>query len=320
MRVFVTGGSGFVGGHVIETLAAAGHDVVAMARSERSEEVVRRFGATPVRCELGAVPAEALEGVDAIVHCAAFVEEWGTRAQFWEANVEGTAQLLEVARAAGVARFVHIGTEAALFDGHDLMGVDEQTPYPARQRFLYSETKAEAERRVLAANGPGLTTLSLRPRLVWGPRDATVLPVVVRMAREGSFAWLDGGRARTSTTHVANLAHAVVLSLTRGRGGEAYFVADEGERTLRELLSALAATEGVRLPERSVPGALARPLAAAIEGVYRLFGARRAPPMSRFAVSMMSRTITVKTDKAREELGYAPVVSFEEGLAAMARA
>lgn len=318
MRVFVTGGSGFVGGHVIEALAAAGHDVVAMARSERSEETVRRFGATPVRCALGAVPEEALEGVDAIVHCAAFVEEWGTRAQFWEGNVEGTTQLLEVARAAGVARFVHIGTEAALFDGRDLIGVDERAPYPARQRFLYSETKAEAERRVLAANGPGLTTISLRPRLVWGPRDATVLPVVVRMAREGSFAWLDGGRARTSTTHVANLAHAVQLALTRGRGGEAYFVADDGERTLRELLSALAATEGVRLPERSVPGALARPLAAAIEGAYRLFGVRRAPPFSRFAVSMMSRTITVKTDKARDELGYAPVVSFEEGLAAMA--
>lgn len=318
MRVFVTGGSGFVGGHVIEALAAAGHDVVAMARSERSEEAVRRFGATPVRCALGAVPAEALEGVDAIVHCAAFVEEWGTRAQFWEGNVEGTTQLLEVARAAGVARFVHIGTEAALFDGRDLIGVDERAPYPARQRFLYSETKAEAERRVLAANGPGLTTISLRPRLVWGPRDATVLPVVLRMAREGSFAWLDGGRARTSTTHVANLAHAVQLALTRGRGGEAYFVADDGERTLREFLSALAATEGVRLPERSVPGALARPLAAAIEGAYRLFGVRRAPPMSRFAVSMMSRTVTVKTDKARDELGYAPVVSVEEGLAAMA--
>ncbi|HEY8431606.1 MAG TPA: NAD-dependent epimerase/dehydratase family protein [Sandaracinaceae bacterium] len=317
MRVFVTGGSGFVGGHVIEALRAAGHEVRAMARSDRSAKIVRELGAVPVRCELGSVGADALAGCDAIVHCAAFVEEWGTRAQFWEGNVEGTSQLLEAARAAGVGRFVFIGTEAALFDGRDLIEVDERAPYPARQRFLYSETKAEAERRVLAANAPGFTTISLRPRLVWGPRDATILPTIVAMAREGRFAWIDGGRSRTSTTHVANLAHAVTLALTRGEGGQAYFVADDGVRTLREFLSALAATQGVALPDRSVPGALARPLAALVEGVWRLFGIRRAPPMTRFTVSMMSRSVTVKTDRAKAELGYAPVVTVEQGLAAL---
>lgn len=319
MRVFVTGGSGFIGGHVIEALAREGHEVTAMARSERSERAVRAFGATPVRCELGAVPREALEGVGAIVHCAAFVEEWGTREQFWEGNVDGTTQLLEVARAAGVERFVHIGTEAALFDGHDLVRVDERAPYPARQRFLYSETKAEAERRVLAANAPDFTTVSLRPRFVWGPRDASVLPAIVRMAREGSFAWLDGGRTLTSTTNVANLAHAVTLALVRGRGGEAYFVADDGERTLRDFLTALAATAGVELPARNIPRALARSLATIVEGIWRLFRIERTPPMTRFAIYMMSATVTVSTDKAKAELGYAPVVSLDEGLAALAR-
>ncbi len=315
MRVFVTGGSGFVGGHVIEALRAAGHEVRAMARSDRSVRAVEAFGAEAVRCELGAVPAEALAGDDAVVHCAAFVEEWGTREQFWSATVEGTSQLLAAAREAGVSRFVFIGTEAALFDGHDLVDVDETAPYPAKQRFLYSETKAEAERRVLAANAPGFATISVRPRFVWGPRDATVLPTVVRMARDGSFAWLDGGRARSSTTHVANLAHAVTLALTKGRGGEAYFVADDGERTLREFLTALAATEGVELPERSMPSALARPLSVIVEGAYRLFRARRAPPLTRFPIYMMSSTVTVRTDKARRELGYAPVITVDDGLA-----
>jgi nucleoside-diphosphate-sugar epimerase len=315
MRVFVTGGSGFVGGHVIEALVREGHVVRAMARSASSEKVVRGFGATPVRCELGAVPESALQDIDAVVHCAAFVEEWGTRAQFWEANVEGTTQLLAVARKAGVKRFVHIGTEAALFDGHDLVDVDERAPYPTKQRFLYSETKAEAERRVLAADAPGFTTISLRPRLVWGPRDTSVLPAVLRMAKEGSFAWLDGGRARTSTTHVANLAHAVSLALTKGRG--VYFVADEGQRTAREFLTALAATEGVSLGERSLPGAIARAVAAVVEGLWRALRIERTPPMTRFAVSMMSRTVTVSTEKARAELGYRPVLDVHEGMAAL---
>lgn len=316
MKVFVTGGSGFVGGHVIEALSPK-HAVRAMARSPKSAEAVARYGATAVTADLDAVEASHLEGCDAVVHCAAYVEEWGTREQFWKGNVEGTTRMLDAARRAGVKRFVHIGTEAALFDGHDLVDVDERHPYPAVQRFLYSETKAEAERRVLAANAEGFATISVRPRFVWGPRDTSVLPAVLRMAREGAWAWLDGGRARTSTTHVLNLARAVELALTAGRGGEAYFVADEGTRTLREFLTAMAKTQGVALPDRSIAGAVARPLATALEGVWRALGIKKAPPMTAFAIAMMSREVTVNTAKAKRELGYAPVIDVAAGLAAM---
>lgn len=314
MRIFITGASGFVGGHVAEALARAGHEVSALSRSDKSAEAVRRYGARPVRGDLDTVSAADLQGAEAVVHCAARAEEWGTRAEFHAANVEGTRRVLAAARGAGARRFLHIGTEAALFDGGDLVGIDESAPYPARQRFLYSETKAEAERLVLAANSAELVTISLRPRLVWGPRDASVLPALLRMARAGSFAWLDGGRRLTSTTHVANLVRAVELALERGQGGRAYFIADDGERTIREFLTALAATAGVQLPGRSLPSWLARPLAAAVEGAYRLVGARATPPMTRFAVCMMSSTVTVRTDRARAELGYAPVLSVEEGL------
>jgi nucleoside-diphosphate-sugar epimerase len=317
MRVFITGASGFVGSHASERLVAAGHEVLAMARSDRSAAAVARFGAAPVRCSLDDVAAEHLEGVDAVVHCAAFVEEYGTREQFRAVNVEGTQRLLDAARAAGVRRFVHIGTEAALFDGADLLDVDETRPYPERQRFLYSESKAEAERRVLAASGGGLETVSLRPRLVWGPRDNSVLPAVLRMIEDGGWAWLDGGAHRTSTCHVSNLAAAIELALTRGRGGQAYFVADDGERSMKDFLSALTGTRGVTPPERSVPGWLVRPVSAAVEGTWRLLGLEKTPPMTRFAVAMMSASITVRTDKAREELGYRPEISVDQGMAAL---
>jgi nucleoside-diphosphate-sugar epimerase len=318
MRIFITGVSGFVGGHVAEALAAD-HDVRALSRSAQSADIALRRGATPVMGSLGQVAVADLEGVDAVVHCAAFVEEWGTREQFWSTNVDGTRQLLDVAKRAGVKRFIHISTEAMLFDGHDLVDVDETHPAPQRQRFLYSETKAESERLVLEANAPGFTTLALRPRFIWGPRDETVLPTILRMAREGRFAWIDGGRARTSTTHIANLVHAVALSLERGQGGQAYFIADDGERTMREMLTRLAATQGVTLPTRSIPGKLARVLAAMTEGAWQLLRRASPPPLTRFTAAMMSSNVTVRTAKARAELGYEPVISVDEGLAGLSR-
>src|SRR5689334_4467005 len=135
MKVFVTGGSGFVGGHLIEALVRANHQVLALARSDRADETVRRYGATPVRGELGSLRPQSMEGVDAVIHAAAFVEEWGTREQFWKGNVDGTVDALAVARKVGVKRFVHVGTEAAIFAGRDLVDVDETTPYPAKQRY-----------------------------------------------------------------------------------------------------------------------------------------------------------------------------------------
>jgi nucleoside-diphosphate-sugar epimerase len=317
MNIFITGGSGFVGGHLIEQLSSA-HRVRALARSEKAAEAVTRLGATAVRADLATLKADDLAGIDVVVHAAAHARSWGPHATFVEGNVEGTRHLLEVARLAKVKRFIHISTEALLFDGGDLLDVDEMTPAPRRHRFSYSETKGEAEQLVLAANGPAFTTLALRPRMVWGPRDATVLPELLEAVSAGSFAWLDGGRQLTSTTHVLNVAHAVKLALQAGEGGRAYFIADAGTRTLREFMTALAATRGVQLPSRQMPGWLARWASQLVEGVWSLLAPAKKPPMVSFSVAMFSRSITVKTDRAHRELGYSPVVSVEEGLRALA--
>ena len=242
------------------------------------------------------------------------MKQWGTREQFWTANVEGTRQLLQAARAAGARRFIHIGTEAALFHGQHMRDIDERYPYPAHTPFLYSETKAAAEKLVLAANAPGFATLSIRPRFVWGPGDQTILPVLEAMVRSGRFVWIDGGRARTSTTHIANLVHAVELALERGTGGNAYFVIDEGVTQMREFLTALLATRSLTPPDKAIPGWLARTLGSATETTWRALGKTSDPPLTRFAAAMMSRDCTITTDKARRELGYEPVISRAEGL------
>lgn len=314
-RIFLTGASGFIGGAISRQLAGA-HEIVAMSRSEKSDARIEALGVQTLRCDLDTLSPGDLPECEAVVHCAAWVAPWGRREDYWRANVEGTSRLLEAARAAGAKRFVHISTEAVLWHGQHLRNVDETEPYPNQTPFLYAETKAEAERRVLAANRPGeFETIVLRPRLVWGPGDTTLVPEAIEMVNKGAFSWIDGGRARTSTTHIDNLVHAVGLALERGVGGEIYFVTDGEITDLRSFVTRLLGAHGVALPERSVPSWLARPAATAIEGVWRALGIQQAPPLTRHAVGLLCCDCILNDEKARSTLGYRPVISVEAGLA-----
>lgn len=316
MKIFITGASGFVGGAATRRLVEAGHAVRAMSRSPASDERLQALGAEPVRGDLETVTAAQLGDSEVVIHCAAFVEAWGA-ADAWErANVGGTRNMLRAAREAGVRRFIHIGTEAALVHGQDLQRVDERYPLAFDSPYPYCRTKARAEQLVREANAPaaGFVTLVLRPRFIWGPGDATLLPIILQMARSGGWVWIDGGRALTSTTYIGNLVQAIELALTAGRPGEAYFILDEGERSLREMISAMAAAAGVSLPDKALPGWLAAAGGALCEWLWRTFSLKGAPPLTRHAAMVMRRECTLVGDKARVELGYVPQVSVEEGL------
>ena len=314
MRIFVTGASGFVGGAATQALGLAGHTVRAMSRSAKSDPLIAERGGTPVRCDLEDVTAAHIGDAEAIVHCAAFVEQWGPVEAWKRFNIDGTARMLAAAREAGAKRFVHISTESVLWRGQHLRGVDETYPRAPDSPYPYSWTKARAEELVEAANTPAFQTIILRPRFIWGPGDTTLLPVIEHMAKSGQWQWIDGGRAKTSTTHIANLVHAIELALTKGNGGQAYFILDDGVRTMKEIISGIAATRGITLPEKSVPSWAADTLAALAAGAWRPFNLKGEPPVTRFGAMIMSRDSVLIDAKARREMGYAPVISVEEGL------
>jgi hypothetical protein len=314
MKIFITGASGFIGGAIAQQLSAH-HEVFGMARSESSAEKIQARGAVPVICNLDNINADHLEGIDVVIHCAAFVEAWGRRSEFFAANVNGTENMLQAARAARVDRFIHIGTEAALFKGQHMVDIDETYPYPGHTPFLYSETKRDAEKMVLAFNEEErLLTLSIRPRMVWGPDDTTILPNLLEIVDRGAFRWVNKGRLLTSTTHIANLVAGVELALTKGNGGEAYFITDGPPHTMKEFLSQLLATAGRKPSKRSVPGWFLRMAAWMIETFWKTFRIRKKPPLTRFSANIMSRTCTIRIDKAKRELGYEPVMTVEEGM------
>ena len=316
---FVTGGSGFVGAALIRRLVADGWSVRALARSPEAEAAVREAGAEPASGSLedpAALQAGAA-GAEYVFHSAAKLGDWGDWKDFRRVNVGGTRHVISACRAAGVRRLVHVGTEAALLRGQPLIAADERTPLAFDSRAAYSATKAAAEAAVVEANRDGLETVVVRPRFVWGVGDRAVLPFIVKTVRAGRFRWIGGGRQLTSTTHVDNTVEGLVLAALKGTPGNAYFVTDGSPVVFREFVSALLATQGVQAPEGDIPLGVARAAAAVGETAWKLLPLPGAPPVARFSVWASGLECTIDDSKAREQLGYRPVMTRDHGLTAM---
>ncbi|GAA4722584.1 Nucleoside-diphosphate-sugar epimerase [Promicromonospora umidemergens] len=293
-QVFVTGGSGFIGRVLVRRLLDEGHSVRALVRSAASAQVVTAFGARAVTGELTdpATWQDAVTGSDVVFHLAAETDITADRARHELVTVEGTRAVVAVARFAQAPRLVYCGSEAALLAGEPLLEVDETAPLRPDSEAAYSATKADAEQIVLDANGPGLATVSIRPRFVWGP-ESILIEGLVAGARAGQFAWIEGGRHLTDVTHVANAVEGLMLGWTKGRPGQAYFVTDQHRVVLREFLEEQFASYGLDTP---IPDMDAETAAEQVPVPARWF---------------LGQPCLLRTDKATTELGYAPVITHE---------
>jgi nucleoside-diphosphate-sugar epimerase len=317
LTAFVTGGSGFVGGRLIRRLTSDGWSVRALARSAGAARAVEGLGAQPVSGELDDIESirAGAEGCDVAFHAAALVVEWATDAAYERANVIGTSNVLQACHRARVGRFVNVSTIGVLQDGSSFRDADETTPLALHSRWGYSTTKARAEQLVSRWSRPGFTTVSIRPEFVWGPGDTTLVPAIAEKVQAGQFMWVSGGRHRLVTSHVDNVVEGLVLAAERGRGGAAYFVTDGEAPVFRDFLTRLMATQGVELPDRSVPLPVARAAAAGCEWLWRTLPLPGVPPMTRAALWIIGVEATVDDSRARRELGYKPIRTLEEGLA-----
>lgn len=316
MAVFVTGGSGFIGRQLVRTLHDRGDTVRALARSDEAAETVRTAGAKPVAGDLAAVDAMAEGMADCSVafHLAGKADEWGPRKAFEHVNVEGTRNVIDAARRAGVDRLVHVSTEAVLVDGSPHRNVDESHPIPDSPVSLYAETKARAEEVARAADDDELTTVAVRPPTVWGPDDTSVGAKFAAAVESGRFAWISGGRYPVSTAHVENVVEGLRLAAEADDvGGEAYFVTDGEPIEFRTFITDLMETRGLSPGDRSIPRPLAKALAITFEGIWRRLGRENPPPISKTYVYVFGLPMTIDDSKARSELGYEPPVTRAAG-------
>ncbi|MFR9749836.1 NAD-dependent epimerase/dehydratase family protein [Nocardia sp. 004] len=322
MKVLVTGATGFLGSHIVDQSLAAGDEVRVLARPTSDLGYLNSLQDVEiVHGDLGDAQslAAACKGVDVVHHSAGRVEETGSRSQFWEANVAGTRRLVDAARAAGAGRFVYVSSPSVATEyDEDRFGIDESEPYVRNPKSYYVETKAIAEREVLAANGPDFTTCALRPRMIWGPRSGGWMTLLLRKIRSGRLPDLSGGKqVLVSITYCDHAATACVQAARSDNvAGKAYFLADAEDVDLWGFARDLATAFDLTPPTRTIPKPVLDAALTVFDTIWKIPGLqeRVAPPLSSWTVAALTVSNTYDTTAAQRDFGYSPTVSLQEGM------
>jgi nucleoside-diphosphate-sugar epimerase len=337
---FITGASGFIGGKIAERLLAEGRRVRVLAR--RPLPHLEALGAEVIPGDLD--NREALRrgclGTETVFHVAGKVGVWGSRSEFFHVNVGGTQNVIAACREANVPRLVYTSSPSVVYNGGDLAGIDESAPLCLHAPCGYPTSKAAAEREVLAAHGPSLATVALRPHLVWGPGDKNVVPRVLALARTGKLKIIGSGRNKVDVTHISNVVDAHLLAegalLTgsvapfhaparpgasragmpaNGPGGRAYFITNGEPVILWDWINQLL--RGVGIPEitKHVPLPVAYAAGGVMEALWRVLPLKGEPPMTRFVAKEMATDHWFDISAARRDLAYHPLVTMADGTA-----
>ena len=307
MTVLVTGASGFLGSTLVGRLRAQGQAVLATGRNAM---VCAQQGALALDlAEPGAVEmltdCAQSAGTKAIVHAAALSAPWGRMQDFRRCNVVATKAVLEVARRLAGVRVVHISTPSVCFRYADQLGVREDMALPPPVN-AYAATKAEAEALALAAGA-----VVLRPRGIYGAGDRALLPRLARAIAAGPLPLMRGGKAATDLTHVDDVVAAICAALQSEAGG-VFHISGGVALPIREVVTQVAAHSRMAPRWRALPMPLVMAAARAMEWRGALTG--QEPRLTRYGVGLFVYTQTLDISRAAQELGWRPVVSFDEGL------
>ena len=290
-RIFLTGGSGFVGSHVLPALLAAGHDVVALARTPKSAATIAERNATyaaRLTTRIGDVtnPASlpaALVGCDAIVHLVAIPRDWNNGADLLRINTAGTEAMIAAASAAGITRFVHLGA----------LGVQD------REELHYARSKARAERAVRESS---LDWTIIKPSLIWGERDGFFNIVAALVKIPAPAVPVPGnGKSRFQPVWVGDVARAIVQALGDPKSARRSFELG-GPRywTYTEITQEVARALGKRRIVVPMPVPLIRLVAGVSEAVRLPF------PVATDQLRQLALDNIGATDAVERELGFVP--------------
>ncbi len=314
---FITGATGFVGGHVAERVRAQGHTARCLVRASGDTAFLKSIGAEIVVGELTdtALLNAALQGVDVVVHSAAKVGDWGPVDEYRQVNVEGLRALLDAVNGVPIARFVHVSS-LGVYEARHHYGTDETEPLPAQHIDGYTQSKVEAETLALEYHRHhGVPVTVLRPGFIYGPRDRSVLPRLIERLKAGSVVYIAGGQHALNTTFVGNLVDAILIAAEHPAAvGEVFNITDGEFVSKRKFFETVADGLGLPRPKRNIPLFLAKVLARWRERSFRRRNSPTPPRLTQAVLKFAGLNLDYSIGKARTVLGYSPRIAFDEGM------
>ena len=319
MKVLVTGGGGFLGKAIVKLLLDQGDEVRSFSRNIYPQ--LTQLGAEQCVGDLNDLSAliKAVDGCDLVYHVAAKAGVWGSYDDFYQPNVVGTKNILQACKKCDIKRLVYTSSPSVVFDGSDMEGIDESAPYPDHFLSWYPQTKAEAEQLVLAANDSGLATVALRPHLIWGPEDNHLVPRILARGRAGALRRIGNRSCLVDTVYIDNAAKAHIqaakhLSPDSSVAGNAYFISNDEPLPLWDIVNRILAAGGVSPVTRTISPRLAYAVGSFLERFYQAFRISAEPRLTRFVAKELSTSHWFDLSAARNDFGYQPEVSIDEGL------
>ena len=323
MKALVTGGGGFLGRRIVELLLARGDEVSFIARGKYP--AVEALGATGIQADLRDKTAvrAAVEGMDVVFHVAALAKIWGPIEDFRSINVDATRNIIDAMEDAGVPKLVFTSTPSVTASGEPVRNGGMDVPYPEVNDSPYGSTKAEAERMVTAANSKHIATVSLRPRLIYGPRENNMFPNFMARARSGRIPQVGDGSNKADVTYIDNAAWAHLDALdaltdhTAVCAGKAYFISDGTPVILWDWLGAFLDALDIPRPQRQVSYRMARMLGSAIQWFWRTFNMSGEPRMTPQIATALGTDQYYDMEPAFRDLGYSIRVTHDQATSAM---
>ena len=318
--LLVTGATGLVGSHVVQRAREMGIRTRALVRESSDKQLLNEWRVDLAYGDLSDHDshAKAMEGVTALVHCAAKVGDWGPIDGYRRVNLLGTDSLLKAAKSNGtLKRVVHISS-LGVYEARDHHGTDETAPISLSGIDGYTVTKAESEQLVRdLIDKDGLPGTILRPGFIYGPRDRTVLPRILEKLRSQQFKFLGSGQTLLNNTYVGNLVDAVFLALAQDdKIGEVYNITDGALVTKRHFIATIANLAGYPVPTKNVPLGVAKVLAKLMESTWRLLDKEDAPLLNNARIKFLGLNLDFSIEKAKRELSYEPKVDYDTGMMA----
>jgi 2-alkyl-3-oxoalkanoate reductase len=318
MRALVTGGGGFLGSGIARALHENNHDVSIVGRRQYSHlpKDIQSFQGDIRDFDF---LRKTFYGMDTVFHTAAFPGIWGWAEDFYSINVDGTRNVIKACILGGVQKLIFTSSPSVIFGESSLKGVDETTPYPKNYLCEYPRTKAIAEKLVIEANGVDLATVSIRPHLIWGPGDPHLVPRILAKADKGRLMRVGKGKNKVDIIYIDNAVSAHLkacdaLEIGNPHAGKVYFVSDAEPVKLWDWINELLIKTGRQPVSRSISYKAASKLGHLFEGIYSFFRIKKEPPMTRFMASQLATSHYFNISRAKNDFGYEPVVSSEEGM------